>query len=164
MALMSSLPSVAPSFVEMAHRIVWCTAATTDSAGRPRTRILHPFWIWDGTALVGWIATGRTPVKESHLAQAPYLSLNYWSPNHDTCSADCDASWHDTDDDKTRVWDLFANAPAPVGYDPAIVPAWKDGPLGGAFSALRLDPYRLRVFPGTALLGGGGEVATWSRG
>jgi hypothetical protein len=52
-------------------------------------------------------------------------------------------------------------APAPVGYDPAIVPAWKDGPTSEAFAALRLEPDRLRVFPGTMLLGQEGEVLTW---
>ena len=161
---MTDLSTIAPSFVEMAHRIVWCTTATVDSGGRPRTRVLHPFWEWDGVALVGWIGTGRTPIKETHLAHAPYLSVNYWSPNHDTCSADCDVAWDDTDDTKSRVWDLFANGPAPVGYDPAMIPPWADGPLAGAFTVLRLDPHRLRVFPGTALLGGGGDVVRWSRG
>jgi hypothetical protein len=39
---MSDLSSVAPAFVEMAHRIVWATVATVDSQGRPRSRILHP--------------------------------------------------------------------------------------------------------------------------
>jgi hypothetical protein len=51
------LSTVAPRFVEMAHRIVWCVAATTDTAGRPRTRVLHPIWEWDGQSLTGWIAT-----------------------------------------------------------------------------------------------------------
>jgi pyridoxamine 5'-phosphate oxidase-like protein len=74
---MSELAIVAPAFVTMAHRIVWCTAATVDSQGRPRSRILHPYWIWDGDALVGWIATGPTPVKRAHLAHSPYVSLNY---------------------------------------------------------------------------------------
>jgi hypothetical protein len=44
---MSELAVTAPAFVEMAHRIVWATAATVDSAGRPRSRILHPFWQWE---------------------------------------------------------------------------------------------------------------------
>jgi hypothetical protein len=39
-----SLETVAPAFVETAHRIVWCTVATVDGRGRPRTRILHPIW------------------------------------------------------------------------------------------------------------------------
>ena len=37
-----TLETVAPAFVEMAHRIVWATAATVDTAGNPQTRILHP--------------------------------------------------------------------------------------------------------------------------
>ena len=41
-----SLERVAPAFVEMAHRIVWCTVATTGLDGRPNTRILHPIWEW----------------------------------------------------------------------------------------------------------------------
>ena len=52
----NDLVRVAPAFVEMAHRIVWCTAASVDHAGRPRSRILHPYWEWDGSSLGGWIA------------------------------------------------------------------------------------------------------------
>jgi len=156
----SDLAAAAPAFVEMAHRIVWATAATVDSHGRPRSRILHPFWQWDGTALVGWIATGPTPTKRSHLDTSPFMSLTYWTPSHDTCTAECGAALLYDDDTRVRVWDLFEHAPAPVGYDPAIVPPWKDGPLSPAFAALRLDPWRLRVMPGTAMLGGG-ELLTW---
>ena len=50
---MDPLADVAPAFVEMAHRIVWCTVATTGADGRPHTRVLHPIWEWDGTALTG---------------------------------------------------------------------------------------------------------------
>ena len=45
------LGTVAPAFVEMAHRIVWASVATVDRQGRPRSRILHPIWQWDGTEL-----------------------------------------------------------------------------------------------------------------
>ena len=107
---MNELAEVAPAFVEMAHRIVWCTAATVDSQGRPRSRILHPVWRWDGERLV--------------------------------------------------VGDLFKGGPEPVGYDPAIVPNWVS-PTSESFAAIRLDPWRLRVFPGTVLLGQGGQVLTW---
>ncbi|PYV19616.1 MAG: pyridoxamine 5-phosphate oxidase, partial [Acidobacteria bacterium] len=74
---MTELARVAPAFVEMAHRIVWCSAATVDTRGRPRSRVLHPIWQWDGSRLVGWIATGPTPVKRAHLDASPYISLNY---------------------------------------------------------------------------------------
>jgi hypothetical protein len=39
---MPDLATVAPAFVEMAHRIVWATVGTVDPAGRPRSRVLHP--------------------------------------------------------------------------------------------------------------------------
>ena len=41
---MNTLVEIAPAFVEMAHRIVWGSAATVDREGRPRSRILHPIW------------------------------------------------------------------------------------------------------------------------
>jgi len=158
---MTDLTSVAPAFVEMAHRIVWCTVATVDRHGRPRSRILHPYWVWDGGRLVGWVATSPTPVKRVHLDHTPFVSVNYWAPTHDTATAECAASWAFDDVTRTMVWNLMRDAPAPVGYDPAIIPGWKDGPTSPAFAALRLDPWRLRVFPGTALLGIGGEILTW---
>ena len=158
---MGDRATVAPACVEMAHRIVWASVATVDRADRPRTRILHPIWRWDGTALTGWIATGPTPVKRAHLERSPNVSVSYWTPTHDTCAAECTAEWILGDEGRTMVWDLFANGPAPVGYDPSIVPGW-DGPTSPAFAALRLEPWRLRVFPGTVLMGQGGEVLSWA--
>jgi hypothetical protein len=159
---MPALEEVAPAFVDMAHRIVWCSVATVDHQGRPRSRILHPLWEWDGAELVGWIATGPTPTKRAHLQHSPYISCSYWTDSHDTCIAECRAVWHFDDDTRTTVWEKFTSAPAPVGYDPAIIPAW-DKPTSESFAALRLEPWRLRVFPGTALLSGGtaGDVLVW---
>ena len=159
---MTDLATTAPAFVAMAHRIVWSTVATVDADGRPRSRILHPMWEWDGETLVGWIATGPTPIKRAHLDHSPYVSVTYWSSDHDTCTAECAAEWLLDDANCNEVWERFKAAPEPVGYDPAIVPAWSDGPTSDAFAILRLDPWRLRVFPGTVLLGQGGEVLTWS--
>ena len=159
--MMDSLEEIAPAFIGMAHTIVWCSVATVDSAGRPRSRILHPFWEWDGSAVVGWIATAPTPLKRSHIAAHPYVSCSYWAPTHDTCLAECGAAWSDDEATRRRTWDLFANGPVPVGYDPSIVPGWTD-PMAAAFLVLRLTPWRLRVFPGTVLLGEGGRVMTWS--
>jgi pyridoxamine 5'-phosphate oxidase-like protein len=157
----ADLATVAPAFVAMAHRIVWASVATVDADGRPRSRILHPIWLWDGTALVGWVASGPTPVKRAHLDAHPDVSVSYWTDTHDTCTAECRTTWAFDDDTRTWLWDLFVHAPAPVGYDPAIVPAWAGGPTSPAFAALRLEPWRLRVFPGTVLLGQGGDVLTW---
>ena len=158
---MDRLDEVAPAFVEMAHRIVWATAATVDPSDRPRTRILHPLWEWDGERLSGWIATGPTPVKRADLDHSPHVSLTYWNPEHDNCTADCRATWHLDPETREQVWNQFKHAPAPVGYDPAIVPQWTD-PQSPAFGALYLEPYRLRVFPGTVLMGRGGRVLAWS--
>ncbi len=160
---MDALDEVAPAFVAMAHRIVWATVATTDPDGRPRTRVLHPIWEWDETSLTGWIATGPTPVKTRALDAHPYVSVTYWDASHDTCTADADAVLHTDDATCTEVWERFASAPEPVGYDPAIIPPWAGGPTSPAFAALELRPTRLRVFPGTLLLAGEGTVRTWRR-
>lgn len=157
---MTNLTDIAPAFIEMAHNIVWCSAATVDSKGRPRSRILHPIWEWDGRDLVGWVGTVPTPVKQAHLEASPYMSLNYWNPSQDTCVAECRAAWASDDETRERTWNLFLNAPEPVGYDPTLIPSW-DSPASETFAVLRLEPWRLRVFPGSVLFGQGGEVLTW---
>ncbi len=157
---MNEFNEVAPAFVEMAHRIVWASAATVDTKGRPRSRILHSIWQWDGENLVGWIGTGPTPLKRAHLEANPYISLNYWSPSQDTCVAECRATWAFDDETRTKVWNLFLNTPMPLGYDPKIIPQWTS-PTCEAFAVLRLEPWRLRVFPGSILLGKGGTVLDW---
>jgi hypothetical protein len=158
----NALEDVAPAFVEMAHEIVWCSAATVDASNRPRVRVLHPIWEWDGAELTGWIATGPTAAKRAHLAHSSYVACNYWSSSHDTCLAECEADWKFDDETRVAVWERFANGPTPVGYDPSIVPGW-DSPTSENFAVLELRPWRLRVFPGSVLLGQGGDVLSWSR-
>ena len=141
----------------MAHQIVWCNVATVDKQGRPRSRILHPIWeVIDG-APVGWIATGATPTKVAHLEQSPYVSCNYWSPAQDTCVAECAAHWVEDAATKAHVWDMLANGPAPVGYDPAMIPGWENSE-SESFSALKLTPWRIRVMPAAAMLSGEGTL------
>ena len=161
---MTSLEKIAPSFIEMAHSIVWASAATVDANGHPRSRVLHPIWEWDGTDLFGWVATVPSPVKKAHLAVHPQMSLSYWAPTHDTCSAECLVEWYLDDETRIAVWDKFANAPAPVGYDPRIIPQWSEGPTSDDFAALRLAPYRLRVMAGTVMMKGEGAPLLWSAG
>lgn len=157
---MNTLSQTAPAFVEMAHQIVWCNVATVDTKGRPRSRILHPIWIWDGETLVGWVCTAPTPLKQAHLKASPYMSLNYWTPAQDTCVAECHAEWAFDDETRTKIWELFVNTPEPVGYNPTIIPGW-DSPTVDAFAVVKLKPWRLRVFPGTILTGQGGDLLTW---
>jgi len=122
--------------------------------------VLHPIWEWQDGRLVGWVGTGPTPTKRAHLEASPYLSLNYWDPSQDTCVAECRAQWHFDLDTRERVWDAYKAAPTPLGYDPAIIPTW-DSAASKTFAVLRLDPWRLRVFPGTLLLGGHGRLLVW---
>ena len=35
-------PTDPAAFVALAHRIVWCTLATVDARGRPRSRVVTP--------------------------------------------------------------------------------------------------------------------------
>jgi hypothetical protein len=76
-----------------------------------------------------------TPIKRTHLETHPYASLTYWAPDHDTC---------------IEVWERFASAPEPVGYDPAMIPGWTS-PTAASFVAMRLTPWRLRVMPGEVM-------------
>ena len=156
----TTLAEISPAFVEMAHRIVWATVATVDPGGGPRTRVLHPIWEWDGQALTGWIATSPLSPKARHLAAEPRVSVTYWDPSHDTCTADCLATWEPGQPERRAGWERFATAPEPVGYDPRLIPAWT-APDAEAFGILRLEPTRLRVMPGTVLAGQGGQLMTW---
>jgi hypothetical protein len=155
------LDRIAPAFVAMAHSIVWASVATVDGDGRPRSRILHPIWEWDGTDLIGWVATVPTPIKRAHLHVHPEASVSYWTTTHDTCSAECAAQLYTDDETRKSVWDKFANGPEPVGYDPSIIPMWSQGPTSEQFAALRLTPYRLRVMPGTVMTKAEGDPLTW---
>lgn len=154
------MDKVAKAFVEMAHEIVWCTVATVDVEGRPRSRVLHPMWEWHEDRLIGWIGTSPTQLKRQHLQAHPYMSLNYWHPNQDTCVAECRASWLFDDESCRTIWDKFKSTPEPLGYDPAMIPAW-DSPESKHFAVVRLEPWRLRVFPGSLLTAGQGEQLTW---
>jgi general stress protein 26 len=135
-------------FVARVNRIVWCTVATVDGAGRPRSRILHP--IWEGQ--VGWIATGRHSPKAAHLTRNPYVSLTYWDPRHEQVHADCRAEWADDVPTKRRVWNLFRDAPPPMGYDPGAF--FPGGPEDREFGALRLVPWRISLWSLADLIGG----------
>jgi Pyridoxamine 5'-phosphate oxidase len=140
---MPSFESIQEDFLRITSEVVWATVATVDSKGRPRTRILHPYWEAVEGRPVGWIGTVPSRLKAKHIAANPYVSVAYWSPKQETAHAECRASW--ADDERERVWELFKAAEPPLGYDPAEIPPWKDGPLGGGFRVLRLDPWRVMV-------------------
>ena len=148
---------VQKEFIERAHRIVWCSVATVGPDNRPRSRILHPIWELNST-LTGWIVTRATPVKVRHLAGSPYVSCSYWEPGHEVAVADCAAEWVTDVATRQRVWELYRDAPAPLGYD--FWSVFPDGPAGESPSLLRLTPYRLRLAD-VETLSGRKEVSAW---
>jgi len=142
------LDDIRQEFLERVFRVVWCSAATVDSHGRPRSRILHPYWEGDANGgLIGWIATVPTSPKAKHLAAKPYMSLAYVAEMNKPVYAECRAEWVDDLAVKQRVHDLFLNAPAPMGYDTVPIFGGIDSPRYGI---LKLTPYQVEVstFPG----------------
>lgn len=126
--------------------------------------MLHPLWEWDGTSLTGWILTSPISPKAADLDASPYLSVTYWAPSQDTCTADCSVSWESSPEQRQSGWDRFANGPEPVGYDPSIITQWPS-PDAPEFGVLRLEPDRLRVMPGEVMTAGKAELLmTWRRG
>lgn len=127
-------------FLERVQGIVRCTAATVDTRGRPRSRIWHPIW----AGRIGRIATNRNTLKTSHLANNPYLSLSYFDPQDPwrPVYIDCHAEWDETPEGKSRTWQMFVRAPAPVGYDPATI--WNT-PENPDFGVLVLYPWRIEL-------------------
>jgi general stress protein 26 len=151
----TAFSEIEADFLARVREIVWCNVATVDRRGRPRSRILHP--IWEGAT--GWILTDPHSAKERHLAGNPYVSLCYSNANLGQVYAECLAEWEDRPAEKARLWDLFAQTPPPVGYDPiAFWPGGKDDPR---FGVLRLVPWRIEVTSLGDLIKGGGK--TWQR-
>jgi general stress protein 26 len=135
-----SFSEIEGEFQERVKRIVWCTVATVDRKGRPRTRILHP--IWEGTT--GWIATGRETLKTKHLAANPYVSCSYWDQQHQQIYVDATAEWVDDKAEKDRIWDLYKSTPPPLGYDPGMI--WQGGKEDPTYGLLKLTPWRIELW------------------
>jgi hypothetical protein len=143
-----NVAEVADQFLERAHATAWCSFATVDRMGRPRSRILHPIWEVDGLP-TGWIITRRHSFKEVHLANNPYVSLAYIADITKPVYVDCRATWDDDLIHKQQVWEMFKNAPPPLGYDPALIFATVEDPGVGL---LKLIPWRVQlddIPPGT---------------
>lgn len=147
---------IGPEFLERAHRMVWCSVATTDAQGRPRSRILHP--IWEGQS--GWITADPRSPKGRDIARNPYVSLGYVSDVFKPAYADCHAEWVDDRETQQYVWDLLRNADAPLGFDPGLIysPIGVEEADKPMYGLLKLTPYRLTIseLPG--------ETRTWTPG
>jgi hypothetical protein len=143
-----------PEFMKRVARIVWCTLATVDRSGRPRTRIAHPIWeAVDGTP-VGYWSTVPHSLKAKHIARNPNVSLTYWDPMHEQIYIEAEADWTDSPEEREYVWELYKRTPEPLGYDLAVWDFWKAGPHGKNFGALRLRPRRIELYSIGALMSG----------
>ncbi len=141
----ASFEEIREAFEERVRRIVWCSAATVDAHGRPRTRMLHP--IWEGLDVarpLGWITSRPGGVKGRHLAAHPHLALTYWDPQHLQVYVEGRARWEHDPAEKRRVWELFRTTPEPYGFDPAAIGMWKT-PDDSDFALIRLEPRRIEV-------------------
>jgi hypothetical protein len=128
-------------FLARVFTVVWCNVAMVDRKGRPRSRILHPYWETTPQP-VGWILTRRQSFKGTLLARNSYVSCAYVADITKPVYAECATAWVEAIDEKQRIWDAFRNAPAPMGYDPAMIFSTVDDP---GLGLLRLDPWRIQV-------------------
>jgi general stress protein 26 len=135
----SSFREIQDEFLRRVHSIVWCSFATIDRQGRPRSRILHAIWDESPTA---WILTLHNTLKARHMENHPYVSLAYVADITKPVYADCRAEWVDEVGEKQRIWDMFKAAPAPLGYDPAPIFKSPDDPDLGL---LKLTPWRIEI-------------------
>ena len=134
---------LAGEFVDVAHRVVWCSVATVDRRGRPRSRVMHPVWERTESGLTGWATARPTPLKLAHLARTPFVSCSYWDPAHDVAVAECEARWVTDPGELERAWAACRALAPPAGFDPATI--FPGGPGSPGSGMLRLDPWRLRV-------------------
>jgi len=142
-----SFADVADTFRARVERTVWCTMATVDRRGRPRSRIVHP--IWEGAT--GWLLTGRTSTKGRDLDRSPFTSFTYWDQVNEQVHVDCGTTWIEDLTERARVWNLFKDTPSPVGYDPGLFFKAPDDPTCGV---LRLTPRRLELWSIEDLMNG----------
>ena len=145
-------------FVAVAHRIVWCTLATVDGRGRPRSRLVHPVWELTPDGLVGRVCTRATPTKRAHLAHSPFASCSHWDAAHDVAVAECAATW---DPDPGAAWPTFSAPPPPVGFDPAAM--FARGTADPQAAVIVLRPWRLR-WARAADLAAGRPHSVWRAG
>ena len=110
----SNFAEIQAEFMRRAAQAVYCSMATVDRKGRPRSRILHP--IWDGP--IGWAISWPESHKTKHLQVNPYVSLAYIYDRDKPAYADCRAEWVDSDEEKVRIWELCKSIPPPFGFDP----------------------------------------------
>jgi hypothetical protein len=117
---------------------VYCSMATVDLKGRPRSRIMHP--IWDGPT--GWAISWPESHKARHLEHNPHVSLAYIYDRDKPVYVDAVAEWLADEGEKLRIWKLYEITPPPLGFDPQ--PHYGDI-HHKYFGLLRFTPWRIEL-------------------
>jgi hypothetical protein len=144
----SNFDDLREEFMRRVTAAVYCSVATVDGKGRPRSRIMHP--IWDGP--IGWVISWPESHKAKHLRINPFVSLAYIHDKDKPAYADCTAEWVTDEAEQWRVWALHKTIPPPLGFDPE--PHY--GTIHGKyFGLLRFTPWRIEL--GNL----GGEPIVW---
>jgi general stress protein 26 len=147
----TNFADIAAEFEARARKHVWCSVATVDRGGRPRSRVLHPVW----QRATGWVTTRPDSFKAKHIASNPFLSCGYVDAER-PMYVDCLAEWVDNPETKQQAWDFIKSQPEPYGFDPGFI--WP-GPLHETFGLLMLTPWRIQLT--TALAGQAPETTIW---
>ena len=134
----STFEEIQLEFMQRVTKAVYCSMATIDRKGRPRSRMMHP--IWDGPT--GWVISWPESHKAKHLQANPYVSLAYIQDRDKPVYVDCSAEWIDEVGEKERIWKLHQTTPPPLGFDPQ--------PHYGTihhqyYGLLRFRPWRIEV-------------------
>jgi hypothetical protein len=140
------------AFVARAHAMVWCNVATIDTRGRVQSRILHP--IWDLATGAGYIGSRSASPKMRQIAQSPWISLAYVSDVMQPVYAECSATLVTDPGERAHGWELYRNAPPPLGFDYGTLFSSPDDP---AFGLIRADPWRIKVQEAPA------SIRVWER-
>src|SRR5215217_5316500 len=99
---------------------------------------MHP--VWEG--FTGWAMTRRATPKAKHLDKTPYVSVAYIADLAKAVYVDCKAEWVNDLAERQRVWDLTAQTPPPLDYDPAPIYRSIQDP---DFGLLKLIPWRVQL-------------------
>lgn len=152
MARVASFADIADEFERRWKRTIWATMATVGPRGRLQSRLVHPLFESTGEGTTGWITSGADSLKARHLKTNPYTSLTYWDQTNEQVHVECRVEFEQGPEEKRRVWNLFKNTPAPLGYDPALF--FKEGPEGASVGIVRLVPWRVELWSLADLISG----------
>jgi general stress protein 26 len=134
----SKFEAIQAEFLQRVVKAVYCSMATVDCKGRPRSRMMHP--IWEGPT--GWVISWPESHKSKHLQANPYVSLAYIYDKDKPLYVDCLAEWVNKESEKERIWDLHKTTPSPLGFDPEPHYGSIHHPYYGL---LRFRPWRIEL-------------------